>query len=166
MKGTINLEGPCYFRLGGNNNPIIYEHSQRPLLGKISCLQSEGSVAIIANGEMLFRAKKVMELLKNEGIICRLYSIHTLKPIDHFMIEKIAQECSCIVTLEEHSVINGIGTAITEILFSCCYGGKFKKFGIPDEYAKKLGDKEWLRDYYGLGHERIAFEIKRLLDEQ
>jgi len=66
---------------------------------------------ILANGEMLLRAKKAMELLKKEGIICRLYSIHTLKPIDHLTIEKIARECS-----------------------------------------------------YGLGHERIAVEIKNLLE--
>lgn len=166
MKGAINLEGPCYLRLGGNNNPVVYENSQRPKFGEISCLQPNGNVAIIANGEMLLRAKKAMELLKNDGIMSRLYSIHTLKPIDHLTIEKIAQECSCIVTLEEHNVINGIGAAIIEILFSCGYRGKFHKFGIPDEYAKELGDKEWLRDHYGLGHERIAFEIKRLLDEQ
>jgi transketolase len=164
MKGAINLQGPCYLRLGGNNNPIVYENLQRPRFGEISCLQPNGNVAIIANGEMLFRAKKVLELLKNEGIICRLYSIHTLKPIDHLTIEKIARECSCIVTVEEHNVINGIGTAITEILFSCGYRGKFKKFGILDEYAKELGDKEWLRDHYGLSHERIAVEIKRLLE--
>lgn len=166
MKGAINLDGPCYLRLGGNNNPLVYETSQRPEFGKISCLQSDGNVAIIANGEMLFRAKQAMELLKNEGILCRLYSIHTLKPIDHLTIEEIARECSYIVTVEEHNVINGIGTAITEILFSCGYRGKFQKFGISDEYATELGDKEWLRDHYGLGHERIAFEIKKLLDEQ
>lgn len=166
MKGAIDLEGPCYLRLGGNNNPIVYENSQRPRFGEISCLQPDGNVAIIANGEMLLRAKKTMELLRNDGIMSRLYSIHTLKPIDCLTIEKIARECSCIVTMEEHNIINGIGTAITEILFSLGYRGKFKKFGIPDEYAKKLGDKEWLRDHYGLGHEKIAFEIKRLLGEQ
>jgi transketolase len=166
VKASTNLNGPCYLRLGGNDNPVVYENSQRPRFGEISCLQSNGKVAIIANGEMLLRAKKAMELLKNDGIICRLYSIHTLKPIDHLTIEKIARECSCIVTVEEHNVINGIGTAITEILFSCGYRGKLQKFGIPDEYAKELGDKEWLRDYYGLGHEKIAFEIKRLLDDK
>lgn len=163
MKGAINLEGPCYLRLGGDNNPVVYENSQRPRFGEISCLQPDGNIAIIANGEMLLRAKKAMELLKKEGIICRLYSIHTLKPIDHLTIEKIARECSCIVTLEEHNVINGIGTAITEILFSCGYRGKFQKFGIPDEYAKELGDKEWLRDHYGLGHADIVGAIKSLL---
>lgn len=163
MKGAINIEGPCYLRLGGNDNPIVYENSQRPRFGEISCLQPDGNVAIIANGEMLLRAKKAMELLKNEGIICRLYSIHTLKPIDHRTIERIARECSCIVTLEEHNVINGIGTAITEILFSCGYRGKFQKFGIPDEYAKELGDKEWLRDHYGLGPLDIVGAIKSLL---
>lgn len=163
MKESINLAGPCYLRLGGNNNPLVYENSQRPMLGKISCLQPEGKVAIIANGELLLNGKKAMELLKKEGITCRLYSIHTLKPIDHEAIEKIAQECNCIVTLEEHNLINGIGTAITEILFSCNYRGQFQKLGIPDEYAKELGDKNWLRDKYGLSHEKIVFEIKKLL---
>lgn len=163
-QSAINIEGPCYLRLGGNNNPIVYENLQKPKFGEISCLQPDGNVAIIANGEMLLRAKKAMELLMNDGITCRLYSIHTLKPIDHFTIEKIARECSCIVTLEEHNVINGIGTAITEILFACGYRGKFQKFGVPDEYAKELGDKEWLRDHYGLGYERIVFDIKKLLD--
>lgn len=166
MKGAINLKGPCYLRLGGNDNLVVYENSQRPRFGEISCLQPDGTVAIIANGEMLLRAKRAIELLKKDGIICRLYSIHTLKPIDHLTIEKIARECNCIITFEEHNVINGIGTAIIEILFSCGYRGKFQKIGIPDEYAKELGDKEWLRDHYGLGYERIAFEIKRLLDER
>jgi len=164
VKEVINLEGPCYLRLGGDHNPVVYDNFNRPKLGEISCLQSIGKVAIIANGEMLLRANNAMELLKKDGISCRLYSIHTLKPIDHLTIKKIARECSCIVTLEEHNVINGIGTAIAEILFSCGYQGKFKKFGIPDEYAKELGDKEWLRDHYGLGHERIAFEIKGLVN--
>ena len=166
VKETINIEGPCYLRLGGDHNPLIYEGSQKPKFGEISCLQPIGNVAIIANGEMLPRAKMAMELLKKEGILSRFYSIHTLKPIDRPTIEKIARECSCIVTLEEHSVINGIGSAITEILFSCGYRGKFKKIGIPDEYAKELGDKEWLRDHYGLGYESIALEVKKLLDEE
>jgi transketolase len=166
MKGAIELEGPSYFRLGGNDNPVVYENSQRPKFGEISCLQPEGDIAIIANGEMLLRAKKAIELLKEEGVMCRLYSIHTLKPIDNHTIETIARECDCIVTLEEHNIINGIGTAVAETLFSFGYRGKFHKFGIPDEYAKELGDKEWLRDHYGLGHERVAFEIKRLLDDK
>jgi transketolase len=165
MKEAINLGGPCYLRLGGNDNPVVYENTKRPRFGEISCLQSDGNIAVIANGEMLLRSKKALELLKNEGIICRLYSVHTLKPLDDQTIEKIAQECNCIVTLEEHNVINGIGTAITEILFSCGYKGKFQKIGIPDEYANKLGDKEWLLNHYGLSHEKIALSIKKLLKE-
>ena len=166
VKQAIKLESPCYLRLGGNNNSIVYENQQRPKFGEISCLRADGNVALIANGEMLLRSKQAIALLEKEGIICRLYSIHTLKPIDCPTIQKIARECSCIVTLEEHNVINGIGTAIMEILFECGYKGQFKKIGIPDEYAKTLGDKEWLLDHYGLSHEKIALDIKKLLDSK
>jgi len=166
LKKAITLKGPCYVRLCGNDNPVLYENSQKPRFGEISCLRSNGDIAIIANGEMLLCAKKAADQLTKEGIMCRLYSIHTLKPIDHLTIEKIACECSTIITVEEHNLINGIGTAVVEILFSCGYQGKFRKFGIPDEYARQLGDKEWLRDYYGLGPEKIVSEIKKIIEEQ
>jgi transketolase len=162
VKASINLNGPCYLRLGSNNSPMVHKAGQRPIYGEISCLQSEGDIAVIANGEILPRAVKVVTLLKKEGISCRLYSIHTLKPIDYTTINIIAKQCSCIVTLEDHSVINGIGTAITEILFESGYRGKFKKFGIPDEYATALGDREWLRDHYGLAHQDVVAAIKKL----
>jgi len=163
LRKALTLDGPCYVRLCGNDNPVIYQDSQLPEFGKISCLQPEGKVAIIANGEMLFCARKVVAELAEDGLMCRLYSVHTLKPIDSSTIEKIASECIMIITLEEHNVINGIGTAIAEILFSLRYQGRFCKFGIPDEYAKILGSKEWLRDYYGLTPEKIGSEIKKIL---
>jgi transketolase len=166
VKASIEMTGPCYLRLGGNNSPVVYKDGQRPICGEVSCLQSEGDIAVIANGEMLPRAVKVVELLKKEGVICRLYSLHTLKPIDYETINKIAGECTCIVTVEDHSVINGIGTAIAEILFESGYRGKFKKFGIPDEYATALGDREWLRDHYGLSHQGIVAAIRKLINDK
>jgi len=166
MEAAVKLNGPSYLRLGGNDNPLVHDKSKKPVFGEISCLQTDGEVAVIANGEMLLAAKNALELLKKEGISCRLYSIHTLKPIDNVTIEKIAQECSVIVSVEEHSLINGIGTAITEILFAAGYHGKFKKLGIPDEYAKELGDKGWLREHYGLGYKQIAAEIMNLISGQ
>lgn len=166
IHAAMKRDGPCYLRLGGNGNPVIYADSHRPRFGQISCLQPDGDVAIIANGEMLIAARQAVELLRVEGVMCRLYSIHTLKPIDHMTLEAIAGDCRCIVTVEEHNVINGIGTAIAEILLSCGYRGKFRKCGIPDEYASELGEKEWLRDRYGLGQEGIALAMRELLAEQ
>jgi len=165
LREALRLEGPCYVRLCGNDNPVIYQDSQVPEFGKIGCLRPKGNMAIIANGEMLLCAKKVVEDLAEDGLMCRLYSVHTLKPIDSSTIEKMASECNMIVTLEEHSLINGIGTAVAEILFSFGYQGGFLKFGIPDEYARVLGDKEWLRDYYGLTPKKIASEIKKALEK-
>jgi len=165
LEEAITLDGPCYLRLCGNDNTVIYEDSQTPTFGKISCLQPDGNVAIIANGEMLLCGKKVVDRLKKDGLMCRLYSVHTLKPFDDHTVKRIANECTTIITLEEHNLINGVGTAIAETLFSSGYQGKFRKFGIPDEYATVLGDKEWLRNYYGLGYEMIALEIRKIIED-
>ena len=112
---------------------------------------------------MVLRAKKTVELLKKENIYCRLYSLHTIKPLDIEGIKRIADSCTLIITIEEHSIINGIGTAISEILFQHKYRGKFLKLGIPDEYAELLGSRDWLRDYYKLDPQSIALTIKNLI---
>jgi transketolase len=160
---TVNFNSPCYLRLGGKVEPKVYKNGHLPTFGIIECLYNKGDLAIIANGTMVLRAEKAIELLKKENIFCRLYSLHTVKPIDIVGIKKIASTCKLIVTIEEHSIINGIGTAVAEVLFENSYHGKFVKLGLPDEYPKQLGSREWLRDYYKLDPKNIASTIKRLL---
>jgi len=160
---TVNINAPCYLRLGGKKEPTIYKNGHIPTFGVIECLSNKGKIAIIANGTMVLRAKKAVELLKKEKIHCRLYSLHTIKPIDIEGLKRIADLCTLIVSIEEHSIINGIGTAIAEILFQHKYQGKFVKLGLPDEYAKRLGSRDWIRDYYKLNPESIASTIKNLI---
>lgn len=162
-EATVNINTPCYLRLGGKKEPIIYKNGHIPTFGKIECLSNKGKTAIIANGTMVLRAKKAVELLKKENIHSRLYSLHTIKPLDIEGLKRIADSCTLIVTIEEHSIINGIGTAIVEILFQHKYRGKFVKLGLPDEYANRLGSRDWLRDYYKLDPESIVSTIKNLI---
>ena len=165
VKETVCLDGPCYLRLGGNNDPVVHNGNQTIVAGKMAAIREEGEAAIIANGAMLPRAKIAAAMLTEEGIHCRLYSLHTLKPLDEEMIRKIATECRCIVTVEEHSLINGIGTAVAEVLFDAHYRGNFKKLGLPDEYCKQLGDREWLRDNYNLRPGDIASAIRGMVNK-
>lgn len=165
VEETVRLDGPCYLRLGGNNDPVVHNGNQAIVAGKMAAIHEEGEAAIIANGAMLPRAKNAVEMLSEEGIHCRLYSLHTLKPLDEEMIRNIATECRCIVTVEEHSLINGIGTAVSEVLFDAHYRGNFKKLGLPDEYCKQLGDREWLRDNYNLRPGDIASAVREMVNK-
>ncbi len=165
VKETVRLDGPCYLRLGGNNDPVVHNGNQTIVAGKMAAIREEGEAAIIANGAMLPRSKVAAEMLAEEGIPCRLYSLHTIKPLDEDRIRKIGNECRCIVTVEEHSLTNGIGTAVAETLFEARYHGKFKKLGLPDEYCKQLGDREWLRDNYNLRPDDIASAVRGLVNK-
>jgi len=165
VKETVSIDGPCYLRLGGNNDPIIHSSDQPIVPGKIAAIGEDGEAAIIANGAMLPRAKMAVEVLSAEGFACRLYSIHTIKPLDEDMIRKIGTECRCIVTVEEHSLINGIGSAVAEVLFNAKYNGNFLKLGLPDEYSKQLGDRDWLRDKHNLRPENIVEAIKQTMGD-
>lgn len=165
VKETVRLDGPCYLRLGGNNDPVVHNGNQTIVAGKMAAIREEGEAAIIVNGAMLPRVKVAAEMLTEEGIHCRLYSLHTIKPLDEDRIRKIANECHCIVTVEEHSLINGIGTAVAEVLFDASYHGNFKKLGLPDEYCRQLGDREWLRDNYKLRPDDIASTVRGMVNK-
>ncbi len=166
MEATISIAGPCYLRLGGKVEPQIYKDGVVPQFGKIECLSKDGDIAIIANGTMVLRAIKAIELLRKDSIHSRLYSLHTLKPLDIEGIIKIADSCKIIVSIEEHTCINGIGTAISEILLDHKYQGIFKKLALPDKYPEYFGDRDWIRDYFGLNPESIAIKIKELYYEK
>jgi transketolase len=158
-EATARINGPCYLRLGGKTEPAVHAPAYIPVFGRIECIKGDGDVAIIANGTMVARSQKAVELLKSHSISSRLYSLHTLKPLDRKGIEAIAMDCDTIVVVEEHSIINGIGTAVSEVLLDIGYRGKCIKLGLPDEYPRVFGDRDWIKDHYGLSPENIANTI-------
>ncbi|MBU1858312.1 MAG: 1-deoxy-D-xylulose-5-phosphate synthase [Verrucomicrobia bacterium] len=159
---SLNLQTPCYLRLGSNNDLRVHTEEPPVVLGKLSCLHARGEVAIITTGSLLPSCAKAVHLLAEAGIPCRLYSAHTLKPFDEAGVIDIASSCKAIVSAEEHSVINGLGTAIVEVLLQYRYAGRFAKIGVPDEYCSQLGSRDWLRDHYGLDAASIAATVRNL----
>ena len=104
------------------------------------------------------------EALGSHGIHCRVVSLHTVKPIDRAAIVNAARETGAIITVEEHQLPGGLGSAVAEVL---CDEGvaprKFLRIGLPDEYVSQVGTHEWLLDQYGLSAPKIAANVRDLL---
>ncbi|MBO7092456.1 MAG: hypothetical protein J6W23_11780, partial [Victivallales bacterium] len=109
-------------------------------------------------------AKKAVEELAAEGIDCRLVSLYSIKPIDKAAIIRAAKETKAIVTLEEHNICGGVGSAVAEVLMDEGVGDvPFKRLAMPDVNATKVGCQAWMREQYGLGVNDVKNAVKSLL---
>jgi transketolase len=147
LRQASKIQGPVFFRLGGNGDQRVYPDASSivPELGKMTCLHHMGDAAIIATGRMVAVSRQAVEILKSQQIDCRLYSFHSIKPLDNSTLLLISKQCKIIVSVEEHSIVGGIGSAIADELLFCGYKGIFRKIGILDRYETVLGTGDWLR---------------------
>ena len=151
--------GPVYLRFGRLAVPVVNKPDYKFELGKGVTLREGNRVTIIATGLMVARALEAAEMLAEKGIDARVINIHTLKPIDEEIIVKAAKETGFIVTCEEHSVIGGLYSAVTEVTAAkapC----KVVPVAVMDEFGKS-GPAAQLLDIYGLNAENI---VKKVMD--
>ncbi len=147
LKQVVDMQGPCYVRLGRAAVPVFYEGTEDLKLGKGYELRTGKDAAIIANGIMVPAAMEAAETLAAEGVDVRVIDLHTIKPLDEEIILKAAEETGALVTAEEHSVVGGLGSAVAELTSQKCpvkivmVGQKdtFGESGKPDELRKKYG---------------------------
>lgn len=167
IKNIIYHEGPAYIRLGRANIPVIYDDSHEFEIGKATVHSEGNDVTIIAIGIMVSLALEAAKILKKDGINARVINMSTIKPIDKDIIIKSAKETGAIVTVEEHSIINGLGSAVSEILVEN-YLVPMKRIGIPDVFGES-GDVWELMEKYGLTKENIvksAHEVIKRKEER
>lgn len=153
------VKGPTYVRLGRAATPLIYENTDGFEIGKAITHGDGKDVTIFSTGVMVAEAIKAMEILKEENINARVVDIHTIKPIDKDTIIKCAKETDKLVCIEEHSIINGLGSAIAEVLVDEC-PKKLIRLGINDTFGKS-GKASDLLKYYGLTAEDICNVIRK-----
>jgi transketolase len=137
-----------YIRIGSQQMPVLLDSGYDFRIGKGVVVHEGTDVTIIGSGTVLFKAYEASERLKNQGISVRLIYIHTIKPIDRDLIIKAAQETGKIITIEEHSVVGGLGSAVAEVV-SKNYPVPVKMIGIPDIFASN-GPYEKLLGAYGM----------------
>lgn len=151
------INGPVYLRLGRLASPIIYDENQKFEIGKGIQIGDGTDATVIATGLMVSEAIKAMEELKEKGINIRVVDIHTIKPIDKELIVKCAKETKRIITIEDHSIIGGLGSTVCEVLAEE-YPTKVTRLGMKDTFGKS-GKAEKLLEYFGLSKDGIIKEL-------
>lgn len=155
IEEAYKQKGPVYVRLSRLATPIIYDENQNFEFGKMIQIGNGIDATIFASGDVLAEALKAKEILaKTKGIDIRVVDVHTIKPIDEEMIVKCAKETKRLISIEDHNVIGGLGSAISEVLTSK-YPAKLERIGINDEFGRS-GKAEELVKFYGLSAEKIV----------
>ena len=149
LEASIAFHGPVYMRLGRGPVPAIYDDDFEFEIGKASTVKEGSDIAIIANGIMVSMALTASKTLKAEGYRVKVIDMHTVKPLDEECIIRVAKETGAIVTAEEHSIIGGLGSAISEVL-SRSYPTPLRMVGIRDRFGESARDYNVLLSKLGL----------------
>lgn len=159
---AADYEGPVYMRFGRLAVPRVNSEDYKFELGKGVTLRDGKDVTIVATGLMVNEALLAADALKAEGIDARVINIHTIKPIDKEILIKAAKETGAIVTAEEHSVIGGLGSAVTEVLSESC-PVPVLRLGVEDTFGKSGPAVELLK-IFGLDAAHIAEKAKKAVE--
>lgn len=161
VKAAFELDGPVYMRFGRLAVPVVFDENYTFEIGKGVTLKDGNDVTVIATGLMVKEALEAYDMLLEEGINARIINLHTIKPLDTELILKAAKETGAIVTAEEHSVIGGLGSAVSELL-SEQYPVPVVKLGVYDEFGHS-GPANDLLDEFGLRAVNIVEKAKKAL---
>lgn len=157
VKEISKIKGPVYLRLARMKTAQIYDENDKFEIGKAIQIGEGIDATVFATGITVEQALIAKEKLKEKGIDIRVVDIHTIKPIDKEMIVKCAKETKKLISIEDHSIIGGLGTAISEVLTEQ-YPTKLERLGINDTFGKS-GKAEELMKYFHITAENIINEF-------
>ena len=159
IEEVSKIEGPVYIRLARAATKVIYDENQKFEIGKMVQLGEGTDATVFATGVMVAESLKAQEELAKEGIHIRVVDVHTIKPIDREMIVKCAKETKKIITIEDHSIIGGLGSSVCEVL-SEEYPTKVVRMGMKDQFGRS-GKAEQLLEYFKMDSQSIVEEVKK-----
>ncbi|HLA43663.1 MAG TPA: transketolase C-terminal domain-containing protein, partial [Aggregatilineales bacterium] len=162
VRALLNHPYPVYMRLGKRPMYDLHPSGTQFEIGKAITIREGSDATIIAIGEPTSRAVMAADLLAEEGIHCRVISMHTLRPFDTDALLNAAHTTRAIVTVEEHSVSGGLGERCASILMENRISIPFKIVGIPDEYVVN-GSQFEIFDHYGISRDGLAAHVRNLL---
>ncbi len=163
-KKILYRQGPIYLRLGKTGEPKIHKKKPRFSIGKGITIREGKKAVILATGSIVHQAIIASSLLEKKRIKVGVIDIHTIKPLDSQLIIKTAQTTTHLFTLEEHSIVGGLGSAVAEVLSEAKIKNlQFKRLGVPDKTHHFIGSREYLCQHFSLSPEKIVKTILKSL---
>jgi transketolase len=166
MLQTLEVDGPVYIRLGKGGDPIVSRADLPCKIGKAILMREGKDALIVATGICLQVALAAVDELKKQGLSASVLHIHTLKPLDSTAVYENAARVPIIVTIEEHTVVGGLGSAVAEIIAEAGFNSpkRFRRIGIPDVFPDEYGSQASLMARYDITAANLAAVIKQLHD--
>jgi transketolase len=163
-RAIIAHKGPVYLRLGKAGEPTVHPGEISFQIGKAIRCREGDDVTLISTGGMLWTAVQAAEKLATDGIQTRVLSMHTLKPLDEEAVLAAARTTGAVLTLEEHSIVGGLGSAVAE-LFAEQLDLKvaFKRLGVPNAFSPHIGAQDYMLAKYALSPEAVAQSVMEFL---
>ena len=161
VDAAAKFDGPVYLRFTRDAIPVIYDENTEFEIGKAHKIRDGKDVSMIANGDTVNLAMKAAELLEKDGISVKLFDMHTIKPLDVDAVRECINETGKIITVEDHNIMNGLGSAVSEV---AAEEGKaiVKRIGIQDQFGQSA-PYERLLEINGITVENIVETAKRLM---
>ena len=161
VKAAAKFNGPVYLRFTRDAVPVIYEENEEFEIGKAKLLRDGKDVSLIANGDTVCIALQAAELLAAKGISAKVLDMHTIKPLDIDAVASCIEQTGKIVTVEDHNILNGLGSAVAEVMAECGKG-KLKRVGVLDQFGQSA-PYERLLEMNGITAENVAAQAEILL---
>lgn len=162
LRQIADWPGPVYCRMNRNALPRLFDASYEPVIGKAYAVREGTDVTIIANGIMLARTLEAADSLDQQGISARVLEMHTIKPLDEDAVVEAARATGAVVTVEEHTILGGLGGAVAELLGDR-YPVPVKRVGVNDCFTE-TGPYDKLLDSYGMSVKDIVSAGKSAVD--
>jgi len=166
-EAIVNTPGTCYLRLdksAGDDAPLNKEEKFE--IGKARLLRNGKDCTIIVTGGILEEVIQAVGLLENRGISSQILSVHTIKPIDRNAIINVCKKTGIIITVEEHTINGGLGSAVAETLMDYgVYPSRFLRIGLKGKFSSIVGSQKYLCQQYGLDATTIATRVQSLLEK-
>lgn len=160
---AYELNGPVYIRLGNNLKEELYPENLQVIPGKGTILKEGCDIVIFSTGDITYHVMTAAKRLEEEGIHATVISMHTIKPFDSQLVVDMAQRSTKLFTVEEHSIIGGLGSAVAEVLTDNGCSSGLKRIGLNDVFAHGYGNQEQVRKANGLDADGIYNSIKNNL---
>lgn len=156
MEASVDWQGPLYIRVGKGNEPIVTTPETPFSIGRALEMRPAGDVAFISTGIVTARALEAASLLADRGIAAGVTHMHTVKPLDREAVRRLAGQVRLIVTVEEHSCIGGLGSAVSDVITEDWLPARLLRLSLPDAFPEGYGSNDHLMEKAGLHPRQIA----------